>query len=264
MKQVYAIIANHNYGEYVGNAIKSALNQSYPTGVVVFNDGSSDDSEQRILESLFPESSFDVEIQDDKTIYYKDNRIFINSKNCLGASEARNVAINLVWDKADYFLILDADDEAYKNKVQRMLEAFKFPGVGVVYGDYHIYNTEKNITVPEYKKPFDLHTLQYDCIVHSQSLISKEALSSVLENGKVYDASLHRPKTEEFQGCSEDWDLWLRISEKWMIYHIPEFLSLVRVTGKNQSTPANVTPEIYTANVNHMRQKAKVRHGSTK
>jgi cellulose synthase/poly-beta-1,6-N-acetylglucosamine synthase-like glycosyltransferase len=64
-----------------------------------------------------------------------------------------------VWDKADYFLILDADDEAYPEKVQTMLPAFKNPGVGVVYADYDIHNTQTGTIVPEFKS----HSVYHYC-----------------------------------------------------------------------------------------------------
>ena len=46
---VAIIISNYNYGEYVLEAIDSALNQTYPNiRVYVLDDGSSDDSWDKI------------------------------------------------------------------------------------------------------------------------------------------------------------------------------------------------------------------------
>jgi glycosyltransferase involved in cell wall biosynthesis len=257
MEAVYAIIANHNYGEYVGQAIESALNQLHPTKVCIIDDGSVDNSVEVIGAAL--------NISTDKEVNEKNGHYFIRQSPCLGASEARNKAMELVWDKADYFLILDSDDEAYPNKVQTMLRHFH-PGVAAVYADYHIHNTTSGITVPEFKKPFDAFKLRQECIVHSQSLISKKALETVLDDGKVYDAELHKPradidgKPQHSGSVTEDYDLWLRLAEKYMIWHIPEFLSLVRVTGKNQSTPENITPEIFREAINRMALKARSRN----
>jgi glycosyltransferase involved in cell wall biosynthesis len=259
METVYAIIANHNYGEYVGKAIKSALGQLHPTKVCIIDDGSTDNSVEVIGEAL--------NIATDQPINERNGHYFIKQTPCVGASEARNIAMKQVWGKADFFLILDADDEAYENKVQRMLQSFKHPGVGAVYADYHINNTKTGITIPEYKKPFCVELLQRECIVHSQSLISKVCLEQVLESGSVYDPELHKPRADsegnkQHSGAvSEDYDLWLRICEKFMIWHVPEFLSLVRVTGNNQSTPENITPEIFNAARQRMIEKANIRNG---
>jgi len=258
MESVYVIIANHNYSQYVGKAIKSALGQLHPVKVCVIDDGSTDNSVEVIGANL--------KIDTANEINERNGHIFIKQSPCVGASEARNIAIKHVWDKADYFLILDADDEAYPNKVQTMLEAFRNPGVAVVYADYHIENTITGVTVPEFKKPFSGPLLEQECIVHSQALISKQALQEVLEDGRVYDPELHKPRTDaegnaQHSGSvSEDYDLWLRIAERFMIWHIPEFLSLVRVTGENQSKPENITPEIFQAARKHMLDKARRRN----
>lgn len=258
MESVYVIIANHNYSEYVGKAIKSALSQLHPVKVCIIDDGSVDNSVEVIGTSL--------KIDTSNEINERNGHFFIKQSPCVGASEARNIAMKHVWDKADYFLILDADDEAYPNKVQRMLEAFKNPGVAVVYADYHIENTVTGVTVPEFKKPFSAPLLERECIVHSQSLISKKALEEVLENGRVYDPELHKPRADaegnaQHSGSvSEDYDLWLRMAERFMIWHIPEFLSLVRVTGENQSKAENITPEIYQSARTHMLNKARRRN----
>ena len=37
----------------------------------------------------------------------------------------------------------------------------------------------------------------------------------------------------------EDYDLWMRISEKYIIAHVAESLTLVRVTGDNSSFVVN-------------------------
>lgn len=258
METVYAIIANHNYSEHVGDAIESALNQLHPTKVCIVDDGSTDNSVEVIGKALG--------ISTDKPVNEKNGHIFIRQSPCVGASEARNIAMKAVWDKADYFLILDADDEAYPNKVQTMLNYF-YPGVAAVYADYHIFNIQTGNKVPEFKKPFDLMRLQNECIVHSQSLISKNALSQVLEEGRVYDPSLHGPRADsdgnaQHSGSvSEDYDLWLRLAERFLIWHVPEFLSLVKVTGNNQSNPDNITPEVFQAGRQRMIEKAKIRNG---
>jgi hypothetical protein len=60
-----------------------------------------------------------------------------------------------------------------------------------------------------------------------------------LQNGEIYDSKLHGPLSKGFIGCTEDYDLWLRLGRHCMIYHIPEQLSVVRETGKNQSLKMN-------------------------
>ena len=88
-----------------------------------------------------------------------------------------------------------------------------------------------------------------ECIVHSGALISKDALNSVLEETGYYD--------EKMRTC-EDYDLWMRISEKYIIAHVPKSLTKVRVTGDNSSFIVN--QEVWQKNwrrvVEKMQQRA--------
>jgi glycosyltransferase involved in cell wall biosynthesis len=257
MEKVYAIIANYNYGEYVCDAIQSALDQTHATNFCVIDDGSSDGSGEKILDQFVTNSiATSYAGLDGQVIerYDCNGNIVLLSENT-GASTARNNAIRAVWDQADYFLIIDADDIAYPEKVAKMLEvARKYP-VAAVYADYHIHNVNRDTITPEYKKPYDAIQLGRECIVHSQALLRKECLEQVLEDGCVYDKELHGPASQGFIGCCEDYDLWIRLSEKFLIWHIAEPLSLVKVTGHNQSTPENVTAEIWQKNQQRMSDK---------
>ena len=120
------------------------------------------------------------------------------------------------------------DDEFYKQKVSKCVDVFirDSGSVGVVYGDYDTYNTSTGIKIREFKEPFNRRRLIDECIVHSGSVVSKEALLETKEETGYYD--------ENMRTC-EDYDLWMRISESFMIVHIAEAMTLVRVTGSNSS-----------------------------
>ena len=254
--RVTYIIACHNYGQYVSRAINSVARQTTPSKICVIDDGSSDDSWEKISYAL----------KDGKHSTYEGGRITqsiqsslgvaIRMGKCVGASEARNIAIRHAWN-SDFFVILDADDEAYPEKTEKMLAIMeKHPNVGVVYADYDILNTQTGLKTREYKEPYCQARLGQECIVHSGSMIRRNHLSTVLEeNASVYDKELHGPATGQFIGCCEDYDLWIRLSEKCMIYHLPIPLSLVRVTGKNQSSLTNVTNEVWQKNLQRMQEK---------
>lgn len=78
------------------------------------------------------------------------------------------------------------------------------------------------------------------CMVHSNALIKKKYLEAVrLPNGEFYDSKLHGPASQEFIGCSEDYDLWVRLSKVCVITHIPECLAIANVHGANQSLKMN-------------------------
>ena len=135
-------------------------------------------------------------------------------------------------EKTDIFAILDSDDEMYENKVSTCVTVFGEGGnaVGVVYGDYDTVHTSTGKIIREYKEPYSRKRLTQECIVHSGSLISKEALEEVLDENGYYDKTMR---------TCEDYDLWMRISEKFIISHVPIALTRVRVTGDNSSFIVN-------------------------
>lgn len=101
---VSVVISNYNYGRYLPEAIRSALNQSYPNvEVIVVDDGSSDDSRQVI-------AGFGGSI----TARYNDHR---------GQCGAVNTGLAL--SRGDIIVFLDADDFLVNDAVQRHVQAFR-------------------------------------------------------------------------------------------------------------------------------------------
>ena len=92
---VSIIIPFYNLGEYLEEAIKSCLNQTYKNiEIIVVNDGSTDEKSIEILLNL--------------KIKYKNKVKFIDQKN-QGVSKARNNGIKI--SKGEYICCLDADDK---------------------------------------------------------------------------------------------------------------------------------------------------------
>ena len=262
---VTVVIANYNYGQYIETAIGSALNQDYPgpLQICVVDDGSTDDSWEKIQNIVGTDTTKkdDLEIAE-KVIVRPDDyevRVIAIKRPNGGASAARNTAINHTWEETHAFAILDADDEYYPNKVSRMVQKLlEDPAkIGVVYEDYDIHDLNTGKIVREYKQPYSKDVLMGECIVHSNALINKLAFAATNEETGFYDVNLHGPATGEFIGCSEDYDLWLRISEQFMIVHIPESLAKATITGYNQTT--NVTSEIFYNNFEYMMSKMRKR-----
>ncbi len=257
--KVNILIANYNYGNWILDAFKSACEQTYPEiSITIVDDGSTDDSWNKIYTTILKSrphnkilpSNFDIRTCD---YDYGKRSIPVTTvrldKN-YGPSFARNVGLSLGIDKHDYFMILDADDMMKQNKVWRCVEeAMKLPGmIGIVYADYSTINTETGLERIEYKSNFDYQKLLRNCIIHSQSLILKEALVQTAQNNEYYDSQLR---------VCEDYDLWLRITQKYLAYHIPESLSRVRVTPVNSSN--TVSNDVRNACMNRIWQKLNVR-----
>lgn len=233
--KVTVIIANYNYSEWLIGAIESVNNQDYKgeISVVIVDDCSTDDSWQKLkslkngtTEFIGFDSFSGFSIDSRKLTCLKLNK---NS----GPSEARNVGIEFaLLSSPDIIAILDADDEYYPNKISKCVKTLmSVNSIGVVYSDYDILNTKTNCKIREYKEVFSKDRLYQNCIVHSGALIKTKAIIDTKEETGFYDKRIKGP---------EDYDLWLRISEKYMIVHIPESLSLVRHTGNNISADTHI------------------------
>ena len=99
---VSVVIPSYNYGRYVTQAVECALNQTYqPLEVIVVDDGSTDDTRQRLTPYL------------DRISYvYQDNK---------GLSAARNTGIRHA--RGEWIALLDADDLWHPRKTEVQLGA---------------------------------------------------------------------------------------------------------------------------------------------
>ena len=232
LPKVAIVCANYNYGRFIVDAMKSIVNQTYRGEIrlYVVDDGSSDDSWEKI--SKFSEQNSDF--------------VYIKRIENSGASVARNTAIEMCWNWADIIGVLDADDEYFLEKVEKLVnKLIEYDDIGVAYADY--VNVNPGFSKREFKTSYDRETLLLRCIVHSNSLIKKEYLEKiVLPNGEIFDSRLHGPASQGFIGCTEDYDLWIRLSKVCMMTHVPECLGVANISGQNQSL--KMTSQIFTDN----------------
>lgn len=252
--KVAIVTANYNYGQYILGAIKSIQQQTYdgPIRMYLVDDGSSDDSWEKICSMTEAIDSKDMEES-----YYSgpiesrqsDNLYAYRITNS-GASTARNVAIWQAWEWADVFGILDSDDEYKPNKIEVLIKKLmEYGEIGVACSDYDIHNElpQRNNISYEFKNSYCRNELMNRCTVHSNSLIKKVYLSQVtLPNKEIFDSQLHGPASQSFIGCTEDYDLWIRLSKICMITHVAESLAIARQNGQNQSM--KMTTDIFNQN----------------
>jgi len=276
------VITNYNYEKYIYAAFLSAYQQNYDgiLNIVIVNDGSTDDSAAMIETQIFGccRSISDDKVEYKRSILNQDfykgpieiqqgvyeedcgprDVILININNS-GASVARNVGITYAlrkFRKTKVIGILDADDEYYPNKVQRLCDKLvEHKHIGLAYSDYYIEKTfdDKSYTKYEYKKPYSMLQLQRECIISSGSLIKVEYLKQIANGNVYYDPNLHGPGSEDFIGCTEDYDLWLRLTRKCIACHVAEPLSIAREHGENASH--KMTSEIFQKNAQIMGSK---------
>lgn len=254
MNKICTIICNYNYKDFVIRAIDSAINQTYKNHDVYFVDDGSTDGSFELVKEKYPAGS--ATMSHSGAIYEFNNLTYAQTKNS-GASAARNFGIQIATkrNKYDAIHILDSDDVMYRDKIEIMEKVlFEYDEIGVVYGDYFIIRPQYSKL--EHKEPYSYGRLRENCIVHSGSMIKTKYLNIVAPRGVVYNPELHGPGGEAFMGCTEDYDLWLRLSNVCMFSHIPEVLTIVCEHGKNQSLKMNQS--IFNKNMDIIRKGVNV------
>ena len=248
-KLVTTIIPCYNYSKWITQAMDSVVEQDYPyKRIVVVDDGSTDGSTDKVLAecSISRESNSGNGLVQ-YTATYKDVQVVCNrfEKNH-GPSFARNFGIKMAWEGTDYFGILDADDIWKPGRISKCLAKFEEAPdhIGLVYTDYETLNSETLLKIREFKEPYEYRRLLRNCIVTNACFISKQALG---ECG-LYDEEMR---------VAEDWDLFLRIGERFMIVHIPESLVYIRVG--NHNTTHSIPKEVWGQNWRRVAYKAQMR-----
>ncbi len=101
LPSVSFVITSHNYGRYVGECVRSALDQSLPSQVVVVDDGSTDDS-LAVLRAF-------------------GDRIVLVEQDCRGQGAAINAGVAVAT--GDIVLLLDSDDTSQPDRALEVARA---------------------------------------------------------------------------------------------------------------------------------------------
>lgn len=240
---VYSVTALYNCEKYILGALDSIVGQDYPNkGISVADDASTDNSFEVVRQSIEKRREWSDKTKTMCEGFYKDVPItLVGLKQNGKQARARNECLKAVGGKCTLFNIIDSDDEARPTKLTKSARLFyENAYLGMVYTDSDIYHTDKDLTIREFREPYSRERLWQECISHSNCMISREAFQKV----GFYD-----------EGISpiEDYDIAIRISQQFLISHIPEALVLYRVTGQN--TTFTVPPETWQKQHQKLRAK---------
>ncbi|NTU71288.1 MAG: glycosyltransferase family 2 protein [Coriobacteriia bacterium] len=177
--RVNIVITCHNYGEFVSDAIQSALDQSFEDFVVtVVDDGSTDDSLEVIRS------------------FAEDPRVRVIDQANAGVCAARNAGIAAV--ESEFAVTLDADDLIHPDFLSFTVAALdENPSAGFAY-TWMVYFGLQELLIAS--QPYDFDNLLRENYVNTTSLFRRSAW----EAAGGYDDSI---------GGYEDWDFWISMGE---------------------------------------------------
>jgi glycosyltransferase involved in cell wall biosynthesis len=183
--KVSVVIASHNYGRFLPDALRSVQEQTFEDWeCIVVDDASTDDTEA--VAGRF--------VRGDSRIRY-----LRNPRN-LGEAGSRNTGNRAA--RGEFISSLDADDWWHPDKLKRQLEAMQRVGGAVLAFGAAVMVTPGGEKLWEYTEGFVKHLdkgLHCECqIVHSSVLVRRDAVLAV----GGYDEGLP---------TAPDWDIWLRI-----------------------------------------------------
>jgi glycosyltransferase involved in cell wall biosynthesis len=250
---VTCVIPCHNHRHWVWGAVESCLQQTYQRKrVVVVDDGSTDESMSEVVAHLENPRQGVSNALKGAPYFVRGTAdgievVVVRYGEAYGPSFARNRGIEAFAESSDLFAFLDSDDLYMPRKlelsVKKIISAPEH--VGAVYSDFETVNPD-GLVLRQFKEPFSRERLLVECLVNCDSVVSKAAIAAC-------------GGFDEEMRCCEDYDLWVRISEKYLIMHIPEALVTIRV-GPHSSS-ATVPTDIWQRNWQRVMLKARARAG---
>lgn len=203
MKKVSVVIPAYNKADLTVRTIESVLNQTYENiEVIVVDDGSTDDTKNKLQ-------------------LFGDKIHYIHKQNG-GACSARNVGIKKAT--GEYIALIDCDDIFYPEKIAKSIECLeKNPDCGFVHTGAYLINDDDDI-ISEFRSSnhpasgwIASRLILKDLICNSTVIIRKECFKEV----GYFDEKIFIPA---------DWDMWLRLSEKYKAAYIDDKLTGYRLT----------------------------------
>lgn len=214
-------IPSYNHSQYVQDAIKSVLNQSYENiELIIIDDGSVDDSVEKIR-AIIPKCQ-------NRFVRF-EFRHRANKGLCNTLNEA------LEWANGEYFCTLASDDMMLAEKTTLQVEAFQTdPNAVSICGGRLLIDTKNNV-IENNVNPYREYTFK-PIFMHRFNL---PASSQMTLTCALHEVQGFNPKTK-----TEDWDLWLKLTKKYKkIIYIPHALIYYRTHDNNISKNLNIMYE---------------------
>ncbi|GFE71017.1 glycosyltransferase [Chroococcus sp. FPU101] len=214
---VSVIIPAYNAEVFIEKTLKSVLSQTYKNiEVIVIDDGSEDQTVDLV-----------------RKIMQQDQRVILLQQVNSGVAAARNLGIEKA--KGEFIAPIDADDLWYAENLEKQMQSLlnSDSSVGLTYA-WSLDIDENDFPSGEFRSStlegnvYTILLLHYFLANASSTVIRR----SVLEKVGYYNENL---RIQNAQGC-EDWELYLRIAERYKFRVVPEFLIGYRKVSNSMSS----------------------------
>ncbi len=200
---VSIVTPTYNMAQYIEETIQSVLYQDYPNVEYLVMDGGSKDGTVEILKKY-------------------EGRLRYVSERDAGQADAVNKGFQLT--SGEIFAFLNADDIYLPGAISAAVRQFRItPNVGAVYGEawYTSQSGEKIRRYPTQR--YDRDELGVRCYICQPATFIRR---DVFEEVGMLNAGLH---------YALDYDLWVRISYRYDMAAIPEYVATSRMYADNKT-----------------------------
>lgn len=205
---ISVVMAVYNGQEYLRESIESILAQTYKNfEFIIINDGSTDSTREIVLS-------------------YDDPRIcLIDNEENMGLTRSLNKGLRIA--RGEYIARMDADDISMLNRFESQIDFLNHHRDYAAVGTFLKVINEDSKVVSTIEKPIQHADIREflnrdNCIGHGSAMIRK----TCLQNVGFYDESIEK---------SQDYELWLRISQNYKLANIPQYLYMWRNHKENIS-----------------------------
>ncbi|SFN72282.1 Glycosyltransferase involved in cell wall bisynthesis [Bizionia echini] len=196
--KVTVLMPVYNCADYVGEAIKSILIQSFTDFEFIIIDDASTDETVSIIKG------------------FTDSRIkLIVKPTNTGITKTLNLGLSIA--KGEFIARMDGDDISLPDRLNMQITYLEaHPDIAVCGTAYQILNRNEIIRKPELHEQIKITLLKKNCIGHPTVMLRSSILK---KNGIKYDETLP---------VAQDYDLWVRITAYGKLHNLPEVLLLYR------------------------------------
>jgi glycosyltransferase involved in cell wall biosynthesis len=213
--RVSVILPTYNRDRILPRTIKSVLRQTMPDfELIIIDDASTDDTEEVVRSFEDPRIIYIKRVFNHLKIYRQSG--FIDNPRNDGLKHARGL----------YIAYIDSDD-LYRGLFLEKMCAFldEHPGVGMAYADAFWHRNLDGIKEEancNMSVDFGPKVMRIRNIIRTQTVMHRREV--VEKVGFFAPIGVKCPHPGISYVGNEDWDYWLRISEKFVVKHYPEVL----------------------------------------
>ena len=204
---ISVIIPTYNRASVLHKAVDSVLAQTYKDFELIIVDDGSTDNTKKVVKR------------------YKDMRIcyIYNDSENHGPSAARNIGINAA--KGEYISFDDSDDEWSKDKLEKQLAFINVSMADVIFCTMH----KKDGYIPS--KDFT----ESDCNLKNELSGSFTGTPAYFGRSECFKETLF----DESMTCNEDWELMIRLLDKYKVLFQRDSLVEVEISDNSVSSDIN-------------------------